>query len=154
VVIALLSLVALLVFPRLPATEAAELRGSARSLAALLRYLGERSVTAKSHYLVRLDLAAETVTVLQRSAGGEDLLPDDPFLRRRFLADGVTLAEVETASLGRLGEGEVTVHYGPGGLAEYLAVRLVGKKGERFTVAAYPQGGKVTIAAEEGEARP
>ena len=45
VVITIISLVALLVLPRLPSTDAANLRSSARSLAAVIRYLGDQSVT-------------------------------------------------------------------------------------------------------------
>jgi general secretion pathway protein H len=144
VVVAILSLVALLVIPLLPSTDAANLRSSARRLSAVIRYLGERSVTTKIPYRMLLDLTDNTITVKQIT-NGEETAPDDPFFARKLLADGVTVEDVEIPRLGKLGVGEITVDFGGRGLEEFIIIHLKGGKENRFTVMAFPGGGKVNV---------
>ena len=144
VVIVILSLVALLVVPLLPSTEAAELRGSARSLTAVIRYLGDRSVTTKSPYRMLLNLTDSTITV-KKIVNGEETAPEDPFFTKKFLADGVTIEDVEIPRLGKLSEGAVNVDFGVAGLGEFTVIHLKGIKGSHFTVTAIPEGGKVEV---------
>ena len=144
VVIVIISLVALLVFPLLPSTDAANLRGSARSLAAVIRYLGDRSVTTKSRYRMLLSLTDNTVTV-KKIVNGEETAPEDPFFARKFLADRVTIEDVEIPRLGKLGEGAVTMDFGVAGLAEFTIIHLRGAKENHFTVTALPDGGRVEV---------
>jgi general secretion pathway protein H len=145
VVITILSLVTLLVLPRLPTTDTADLRGSARSLAAAIRYLGDHSVTAKTLYRLHLNLTDSTVTVTRKGDDGADLPPDDTFLGRRFLADGITIEDVEIPRLGKVSSGEVIIDFGGAGLEEFLTIHLQGAHDAHFTVAAYPQNGKVKL---------
>jgi general secretion pathway protein H len=145
VVITILALVTLLVLPRLPTTDTADLRGSARSLAAAIRYLGDHSVTAKTLYRLHLNLTDGTVTVTRKGDDGADVPPDDTFLGRRFLADGITIEDVELPRLGKVSSGEVVINFGGGGLEEFLTVHLQGAHDTHFTVAAFPQNGKVKI---------
>ena len=94
VVIVIISLVAMLVLPLLPSTDAANLRTSARSLAAVVRYLGDRSVTTKNPYRMLLGLTDNTITV-KKLVNGEEVPPEDPFFARKILADGVTIDDIE-----------------------------------------------------------
>jgi general secretion pathway protein H len=152
VVVAILSLAALLVIPLLPSTDAANLRSSARRLSAVIRYLGERSVTTKIPYRMRLDLTDNTITV-KKIENGEETAPDDPFFARKLLADGVTVEDVEIPRLGKLGVGEVTVDFGGRGLEEFIVIHLKGGKENRFTVMAFPGGGKVRVLEGYQEVR-
>lgn len=145
VVIAIIAMLAALVFPRLPKTDDAKLQSSARSLAALLRYLGERGATSGNRYRLHLNMSDSSVTVGIQGPNGEEGRPDDTFFNRRFLDPGVVLADVELTRLGKVAEGEVTLDFGPGGLNEFLVIHLKGK-GERYdTIFAYPQGGRVKV---------
>ncbi|HEY6838182.1 MAG TPA: prepilin-type N-terminal cleavage/methylation domain-containing protein [Geobacteraceae bacterium] len=154
VVIAIIALLAALVFPRLPMTEDARLRSSARTFSALLRYLGDRGATSGSRYRLHLNMSDNSVTVGVLSASGEEGRSDDAFLNRRFLDTGIVLADVELTRLGKVGEGEVTVDFGPGGLGEFLVIHLKGK-GERYdTIFAFPQGGRVKVVSGYEEAVP
>lgn len=144
VVIVIISLVAVLVLPRLPSTDAANLRDSARRLAAVIRYLGDRSVTTKSPFRMRLDLTDNAVTV-KKMVNGEEAAPDDPFFSRKILAEGVVIEDVEVSRLGKLGEGVVTMDFGVGGLGDVMVIHLKGGKGTHFTVTALPYGGKVEV---------
>jgi len=144
VVLVIISLVALLVVPRLPSTDAANLRTSARSLGAVIRYLGDRSVTTKTPYRMTLDLTDNAITV-KKIVNGEETAPDDPFFARKLLAEGVTIEDVEIPRLGKLGEGAVTVNFGVAGLGEFIMIHLKGAKDHHFTVTAIPDGGRVEV---------
>ncbi len=143
-VIVVISLVALLVIPLFPSTNAAELRSSARSLAAVIRYLGDQAVTTRTPYRLHLDMTGNTVTI-RRPGNGEEAAPADPFLNRPILAEGVTVADVEVPRLGKVAAGDVTMDFGVGGLGEFTVIHLQGTKGNYLTITAFPNGGKVLV---------
>jgi Tfp pilus assembly protein FimT len=142
VVIAILALSAAIVIPLLPASDSANLKNSARKLATLVRYLGERSVTTKTGYRLVVDLNGSRITV-KKMVGGEEATPEDPFLSRSVLAEGVGIEDVELQGLGKVSEGSVNVEFGFAGLGEFMAIHLKGAKGDHFTVTALPGGGRV-----------
>ena len=144
VVIVIISLVALLVLPLLPSSDAANLRSSARQLSTVIRYLGDRSVTTKTHYRMQVDLTDNRISV-KKIVNGEETAPEDPFFARKFLADGVTIEDVETARQGKLGEGAVDVDFGVAGLGDFIVIHLKGTKESHFTVTALPYGGRVEV---------
>jgi prepilin-type N-terminal cleavage/methylation domain-containing protein len=144
VIIVIISMVAIIVLPLLPSTGAAELRNSARRLSTVVRYLGDRSVTTKTPYRMRLNLNDSTVAI-KKMVNGEETIPEDPFFSRNILDDGVSIEDVEIQRLGKLGEGEVNVDFGFAGLGEFIVIHLKGRKEGRFTVTALPYGGRVEV---------
>jgi general secretion pathway protein H len=144
VVIVVISMVAIIVLPLLPSTGAADLKNSARRLATVVRYLGERSVTTKTPYRMRLDLNEGTV-VIKKIINGEEAPPEDPFFSRSILDDGVSIEDIEVQRVGKLGEGVVNVDFGVAGLGEFVVIHLKGGKEGRFTVTALPYGGRVDL---------
>jgi prepilin-type N-terminal cleavage/methylation domain-containing protein len=144
VVIVIISLAAFLVLPLLPSTDAASLRKSARSLAAVIRYLGDRSVTTKTPYRMLVNLTDSTVTV-KKIVNGEEREPEDPFFSRKFLGDRVAIEDVEVPRLGKLGEGVITMDFGAAGLAEFTIIHLKGVQESHITVTALPGGGRVEV---------
>ena len=144
VVIFILGLAALLVFPLLPSTDASNLKDSARRLATVIRYLGERSVTTKTPYRMNLDISGGGVTV-KKIVNGEETTPEDPFFSRGILADGVSIEDIEIPRLGKVAEGVFNVGFGVAGLDDFLVIHLKGTKGGEFTVTALPQGGRVEV---------
>lgn len=145
VVLVLLSLTAALIAPRLPATEAMELKSSARSLASLLRYLGERSIASKHTYRLHVDFRENSIKVTRKLASGDEIPPEDPLLSRKALAAGIVITDLQSPRLGTVREGEVLIDFGAAGLSEFLTLHLHSPKGESFTITSYPQGGKVKI---------
>lgn len=145
VVLAILSVVTLLVIPRLPSADASHLRGSARSLAATIRYLGENSVTARIPYRLRLNISDAGVAIVRRTADGGEAPPDDVFLNKKILTEGVAIESVQTPRLGKVYDGEILVDFGPAGLAEFISIHLRGTGGGQFTVTAFPGNGKVKV---------
>lgn len=144
VVIFILSLAAMLVFPRLPSTGAGELRDSTRALASTFRYLGDKAISTKTPYRLHLSLIDSSITIGELS-GGEERTPRDSFLSRRALPAGVTLQDVQIPRLGTMTEGEVIIHFGPGGLEELVTVHLRGAGDKQMTVIAFPRNGKVLV---------
>jgi general secretion pathway protein H len=144
VVIVIISMVALIVLPLLPSTDTANLRNTARSLATVIRYLGDRGVTTKIPHRMRLDMSDNTVTV-KKIVDGEEVTPDDPFFSRKIMAEGVSIEDIEIPRLGKLGEGDVNVDFGVSGLEESLVIHLKGAKGDHFTVTALPNGRRVEV---------
>lgn len=145
VVVLLLSIAMALVAPRLPAGESMQLKGSARTFASLLRYLGERSTGSKNIYRLHINISENSVKVTRKLASGDEVPPEDPLLSRSPLASGVVISDLEIPRLGKVTEGEVLIDFGAMGLSEFLTLHLASAKGESFTVAGYPQGGKVKV---------
>ncbi len=144
VIVTILALAAAIVVPLLPSTDAARLRSSARRLATVIRYLGDRSVTTKERYRMQVDLSENTVTV-KKMVNGEERTPEDPFFARSILDEGVTIEDIEVPRLGKTGEGETDVDFGAAGLGDFIVVHLKGPKGDHLTVTALPCGGKVEV---------
>ncbi len=148
VVIAILSLVVLMVLPRLPSTESGKLRDSARTLASTIRYLSDQAVTTKSSYRMHLNLADSTITVKKLTDSGDEAATDDTFLTKRIIAEGITIEDVTIPRLGKVADGEVVVAFGPSGLSEFMVVHLKDAGSGHYTITAYPNNGKVKV--EEG----
>lgn len=144
VVLAIVSLSMMLVIPRLPSSDATKLRSSARTLAATLRYLAENSVTGRVPYRMQFNISDATVVVARRTADGGEAVPDDVFLTKRILAEGVAIEAVQNPRLGTVKEGQVLLDFGPAGMAEYISIHLQGGAG-KYTVTAFPGSGKVKV---------
>jgi general secretion pathway protein H len=145
VVLVILSITTALIAPRLPSTEAMDLKSSARSLASLLRYLGERSIASKVNYRLHINFRENSINVTRKLASGDEIPPEDPLLSRKALAAGIVITDLQSPRLGTVTEGEVLIDFGAAGLSEFLTLHLHSPGGESFTVTGYPQGGKVKI---------
>jgi general secretion pathway protein H len=123
------------------------LKSSARSTAALLRYLGERSTGSKHVYRLHLNISENSIKVTRKLPSGEEIPPEDPLLSRKVLENGVVIADVQSPRFGKVTEGEVLIDFGATGLSEFLTLHLHSAHGESFTIAGYPDGGKVKLLA-------
>jgi len=147
VVMVLLSLVTALIAPRLPSTGSMALKSSARSTAAMLRYLGERSTGSKHIYRLHINISENSIKVTRKLPSGEEMPPEDPMLSRKVLENGVVIVDLQSPRLGTVTEGEVLIDFGSAGLTEFLTLHLNSPHGESFTIAGYPAGGKVKLLA-------
>jgi len=147
VVLVIVSIAAALIAPRLPSTEDMELKSSARATATLLRYLGERSTGSKNIYRLRINMTDNSLSVTRKLPSGDEIPPDDSLLSRKVLAKGITIADLQSPRIGKVTEGEFAMDFGAGGLSDFLTLHLCAAKGECYTVAGYPQGGKVKLLA-------
>ena len=148
VVLLLVSLIAALIFPRLPSSQASDLRNSARQLAVLMRYLEERAVATKKTYYLHINLDDDRLTVSRKGAvGNENGQDDDPFLKRQPLMKGIRVSDITTDQLGKISTGEALISYGPGGRSAPLLLHLAAPDGSYFTIQALPVSGSVKVAS-------
>ena len=154
VVIALLSLVAIIVFPRLSVSRTAELQRSARQLAATVRYLQDRAIATKTGYQLHLVLGGNTVAVKQLLPDGSVVEPGDPALRGPLLATGVIVSSVSTPRGGTRSAGEAVIPFGASGIGEFTAIHLKGADAAVVTVMSYPSSGRVTVVEGYREEAP
>ena len=147
VVLAILSITALLVMPRLFPRDDAALTSSARTLASTLRYLQQQAIATRTNYTMKFQFPDGTITVKSLSESGNEGVAGESPLRERIRAEGVSVDDLVLNSLGRVNEGEVSVRVGMEGFQELLTVHLKSRSGT-YTVIAYPVSGKVRI--EEG----
>lgn len=147
VVMALLAITVALVVPRLPARDSAALKNSARSVAALLRYLGDRAAGNKQRYRLHINLEENAIAVKRRLPDGGESPADDPLLRRTVIEGRIAIADVQTPRFGTISSGELQIDVGPMGVGELLTLHLKAPDGESFTVVSYPASGKVKLLA-------
>lgn len=146
VVIAVLALVAVIVVPRLSVNRAVELNRSARTLAATIRYLQDKAITSKTPYRIRLEIGSSRVQVTKLSPSGTEGSPEDSFLDRPLLPEGLIVADVLTQREGKRTDGEAVLTFDMGGLADFAAIHLQSADETVVTVMALPSSGKVTVA--------
>jgi general secretion pathway protein H len=144
VVIVIIAIAAAVVIPRLPAPAAAKLKNSARNLATGIRFLNDQAIITKGIYRLQFNLAEGSTRISKISASGEELPPDDQFMNRQLVEEGITIEDVTTPQLGKVNEGEVILPFGPGGNPDGVTIHLKGGE-QHYTIFAYPAGGKVQV---------
>ncbi|MRR54555.1 MAG: type II secretion system protein [Deltaproteobacteria bacterium] len=146
VVIVILSVIAFVVLPRLPFAHERDLKTSARTLAASLRYLGDLAISTKQHYRLRITLSNNDIAVTRVIPEGEELTVSDSALNQLALRDGVVFGDIETPRLGKVTEGEAVLDFGPLGVEDLAVIHLKRMDDSRyFTVAVYPGSGRITV---------
>lgn len=143
VVIVIISMLALLVLPRLPSSDAENLKISARTLAATLRYLQERAATSGSRYYLSLEPGTDQLRLFEIAADGSGREPSDPLLQKPPLKEGIQIADVVVPRLGKVLEGQLRLDVGVAGLRDFVTFHLRSPEGTFWTVMAFPAGGKV-----------
>lgn len=144
VVIVILAMTAAVVIPRLPSGEATKLKTSARNLASGIRFLNDQAIITKGIYRLKLNLTEGSTSIVKLSAIGDELAPDDQFMSRRLVEEGISIQDVIVPRLGTVTEGEVVLPFGPGGCPDLITIHLKGGD-EHYTIIAYPSGGKVLV---------
>jgi general secretion pathway protein H len=145
VIIVILSVVALLVFPKMSNNGNADLRSSARSVAASLRYLEDKAVTTKTTYRMSIDMDDSSIHVTRILPDGVEQPDDDVFFSGKLLADDITVSDVITSRLGKVSVGDVQLAFTPMGLRELATIHLRSKNDRFYTVRAYPRNNRVKV---------
>jgi len=146
VVIVILSVIALVVLPRLPFAHERDLKTSARTLAASLRYLGDLAISTKQHYRLHITLLTNEIAVTRVLPEGDELAVSDGSLNQLSLLDGIAIGDVVTPRLGKVSEGEAVLDFGPLGVEDLAVVHLKRVDDTNFyTVVVYPGSGRVTV---------
>jgi general secretion pathway protein H len=146
VVIVILSVVALLIFPRLPSVHEGDLKTSARTLAAGLRYLEDKAISTKQYYRLRVNFSTGEMKVTRVIPENEEVAETDEVLSRLSLVDRTGFADITTSRLGKQSEGEAVLDFSPLGAADFVVFHLKSEDGTLFyTVVLYPGSGRVSV---------
>ena len=145
VVLAIISMVMLLVLPRLPSSDQENLKISARTLASTLRYLQERAATTRTSYYLTLAPGTESVKIQEIGLDGNAKEPADPFLQKSPVKDGISIADVRIPRLGKINASELRLEVGMGGVRDFVTIHLCSTGGQFWTVMVFPSGGKVKV---------
>lgn len=143
VVMAIISMVMLLVIPRLPSSDQENLKISARTLASTLRYMQERAATSRTAYFLVFAPGTENVQIREIGGDGNAQEPSDPLLQKSPVKEGISVADVRIPRLGKISDGDVRVDVGMGGIRDFVTIHLQSAGGKFWTVMAFPAGGKV-----------
>jgi len=145
VVMVIISMVMLLVIPRLPTSDQENLKISARTLASTIRYIQERATTSRTGYYLHLVPGTDTVGIFEIGADGSGNEPSDPFLQKSPVKEGIIITDVRIPRLGKITGGELRIDVGMGGIRDFITIHLRSAGGQFWTVMAFPSGGKVKV---------
>jgi general secretion pathway protein H len=145
VVLAIVGMVLLLVIPRLPSSDRENLRISARTLAATLRYVQERATTVRSGYYINMVPGTGAIHIFEYSDIESNKQPADQLLQKSPIKEGIEVTDVFIPRIGKVSEGQIRLDIGPGGLRDVVIIHLRSADGQFGTVMAFPSGGKVKV---------
>lgn len=145
VVLVIISMVMLLVLPRLPSSDQENLKISARTLASTIRYMQERAATSRPGYYLHLEPGTETVGIFEKGADGSGNVPSDPFLQKSPMKEGIIISDVRIPRLGKVTDGNLRIDIGSGGIRDFITFHLRSVGGQFWTVMVFPSGGKVKV---------
>jgi general secretion pathway protein H len=145
VVMAIISMVLLLVLPRLPSSDQENVKISARTLASTLRYMQERAATTRTGYYLTLTPGTESIKILEIGGDGSTKEPTDPLLQKSPVKEGVIITDVRIPRLGKVSDGQMRLDIGMGGVRDFITIHLRSSAGQFWTVMAFPSGGKVKV---------
>ncbi|MDD2736574.1 MAG: type II secretion system protein [Desulfuromonadaceae bacterium] len=143
VVMVIISMVMLLVLPRLPSSDQENLKISARTLASTLRYIQERAATSQTGYYLMLSPGTDVIKIYENGADGSAKDPADPLLQKAPVKEGIVVADVRIPRLGKIKDGQLRVDIGVAGVRDFITIHLRSADGLFWTVMAFPSGGKV-----------
>lgn len=143
VVMVIISMVMLLVIPRLPSSDQENLKISARTMASTLRYLQERAATSRTVYYLTMEPGTESVKISEIGGDGSAKEPSDPLLQKSPVKEGIIVADVRIPRLGKVSTGQLRLDVGMGGVRDFVTIHLRSAGGQFWTVMVFPAGGKV-----------
>ena len=150
VVVAIISVMLLLVFPKIPQLSDYTLKKEARKLASLFRTLDESATAKKTYY--KLSIAPNSKRpeanriLVESSTDALKFEPEkDPLLKGLVLNDRVVIEDIEVAGLGRIDKGgQLSLFFNPVYGAEPFKLHI--RENENFFTIDYnPYSGRVRI---------
>ncbi len=142
-VIAILGILAMVLFPRMSSFGSGNMKRTARHFAALIQHLAQESVSRKKTFRLNYNLENEAYW---SEVLGENLAfgpTGDPLAPRRVLPKGISFEDVITPQQGKVREGEAFTQFYPVGV-EKTWIHL--KQGDRlWTLVINPLTGRVKV---------
>lgn len=148
-VVAVMSTILLISFPRIPYLSDYTLKRDARKLASLFSFLDESATTKKTYYKVLIKPGAKKtdinrVRVESSKTGRVFKAVKDSFLKGVELDKRTIVEDINVAGLGLVSEGEVDLFFNPLYGAEPFSLHI-SQSGSVFTISYNPYSGRVKI---------
>lgn len=141
VVLVLIGIFSLMVVPRISLTESGDLESSAKSLAALSRYLyNEAALTGRRHQL-SLEPGDFAFSGREHLDNGE-LVPLEGLGRRRTLKGNVKFLDIRIAGRDTAAASDIRVNYDPTGWVDETVIHLGVPGGKQMTLHLQPLTGQ------------
>ena len=150
VVVAVISVMLLIAFPRIPLLSDYTIKNEARKLAGLFRSLDESATIRKTYYKLSVSpgdkgVDANRIKVESSKDGIEFKDEEDPLLKGVALNERVIIDDIEVAGLGRIEKGgHLSLFFNPVYGAEPFKVHIR-ESNTHFTINYNPYSGKVRI---------
>ncbi|MEK7286850.1 MAG: type II secretion system protein [Nitrospirota bacterium] len=156
VVIMILGMIAALIFPRIGAFQAGEMKRTARRFTILIQQMTTDAASARERYRLYFNLDSDEywMILVSETIREEDkkiFLREKPIGIRKRLPEGMTFEDVITKQQGKVTQGEVFSEFYPIGI-EPLTIHLK-EKDEVWTLIANPLTGRVRISDKYIEER-
>ncbi|MBE9532467.1 MAG: hypothetical protein IME98_06640 [Proteobacteria bacterium] len=148
-VVAVLSAILLISFPRIPYISDYALKNDARKLASLFSILDESATTKKTYYKVLIvpgtkNTEANHITVESSKSGREFKAIEDSSLSGVELDERTVIDDIVVAGLGLVDEGEVDLFFNPLYGAEPFSLHI-SQSESVFTINYNPYSGRVKV---------
>ncbi len=143
-VIAVIGIIAALVFPRLSFLEGRYLQSDARKISGLIHYVTESASIKKLHYRLLFDIERGVITASSSPDGTEYVEESDRTLSRLRLRDGIGIEDLLIPRTGKINEGTIAIHFSPYGFSEPFTLHMRGGD-DMLTLSFNPYNGKVLV---------
>jgi len=144
VVITIISLVALLIFPRLGSLGLGSLRTEARRIQSQIQFLFNLSVLEKGDYRMVFDLDEQCYWAEKRQ-GAEYTQSNLGLLSKYCLPSALVISELEALGRKSAQYGAEYIYFSPFGYVEEARIYLTNSSGEGFSLFTEPITGQVNV---------
>jgi len=153
VVLFIVSLISLVVFPKLQGFLAPNLPGTARHLIATIRHLHDEAQVTKRIYRLNYDLGtgeywassvSEASSPTDGSGGGSQEL-NTAIIKHVALPDRIRFGDITTLHQGKVSEGQAFTQFYPSGRVEKTLIHLILDKDQVLALIINPLTGAVKV---------
>lgn len=149
VVLFIVSLISLVVFPRLQGFLAPDLPGTARHLIAMIRHLHDEAEATKQIYRLNYNLGTgeywASVVNETSAAGGGSQEVNPAMMKHVVLPNRVRFKDITTLHQGKVSEGQAFTQFYPSGRVEKTLIHLTLDKDQVLALIINPLTGAVKV---------
>jgi Tfp pilus assembly protein FimT len=143
-VLAIIGLIAALIFPRLGSLGMADLRGSARRLQGMVQLTFNLAVMEKSDYRLAFDLDAQCFWAEKNINGAYEVSKLD-LLAQYCLPDSLFIDELEVLDRKLTRSGTEYIYFSQNGFVEPARIVIVNNSDRGFTLFTEPTTGRIKV---------
>jgi prepilin-type N-terminal cleavage/methylation domain-containing protein len=144
VVLAVIGLIALLVFPRLGSLGLSDIRTEARRLEGITSLCFNLAVMEKTNYRLAIDLDHQCWWAEKRN-GQVYMLATSDLLARHCVAQNITVQELEVLDRKQAKTGLEYIYFSPYGYVEPARVFITNDSGSGYTLFTDPMTGRMIV---------